>query len=72
MGVGIQYNGDGLFYDSMVMKSQNDFCSEIFLWDGIIHGKDERKEFLTEYNKIELSYFRDIINMSTNLTRFII
>lgn len=53
-GFGFEYSEKGYHYSyaPFFMKSENDFSSYEFNWDGIIHKHTDRKEFLLDNSEL--------------------
>jgi hypothetical protein len=55
---------------SALMKCVDDFSSDYMIFDGMIYGQVERKNFLSEYDKFECSFIIENWRKAQNYIRF--
>jgi hypothetical protein len=52
------------------MKCVDDFSSDYMIFDGMIYGEVERKNFLSEYDKFECNFIIGNWRKAQNYVRF--
>lgn len=69
IGYGYQYGQEEWFDDTFVMKCNDDFSSYLNMWDGMVYGKVERKNFI-EFDDYDCRNLKWLFNNAASVIQF--